>query len=705
MIRKLLILFVITTFFATGGCIKETYDMNMLSKKGHLSPTVAISAVKGDISLSDIIETNDTVIFDENNLVKIVFKEDSVVDLTLENFYDLDEMFTYNEGYTLGELSINPFMETIGFTLDQISSLFDPALRAQFVALDGTTNPFPDFPLTDLGETSIPLASNFEYATFSEGSLDIIVTNNLTAPLYNVLVSLYNSAGHTPIGNEVTISGLDAGESGISSIDLADLTVTNSILASVILTGSEGTTDPVLIDLDNSNVEVVINGRDLVVKSGRVIVPEQTINSPGTKDTVTFDPGTDVEIDELGIVSGNINYSIQSSSSISVSLSITFPTGLRAGVPITEAITIDPFSTVNGTISVDNTTMDLGTDPLQPFNRVPLEQTITVSSNGSMVDFDSEDSFTIDIELLNPDFDYIKGYFGQEIHTGDVDTLDLNIKDILDNFRGDIFISNPSISLNYSNSFALPIEITLNATGYRKAETEDLGLDPFNTIYPDAPVERDVTESFRIDRDNSSLPELFSLPPEIIVYSGSGKTNPQGNTGERDNYIFDDSRFVGAFEVEVPMEMRFNNLQFTDTVDNFLQSEDTDDDNPIKPENFEFLRIDLTAENGFPLGVSVEMNLYDSLSNTIKSSVEAIDVLEPAPVDANGKVTSPVVTSTSIEFTQDFFSSINEADKIIFRFTMKSTDDGTKDVKIYSDYRLDFKAVFVMKPDININLD
>ena len=68
------------------GCIKETYNMNMLSKKAHLSPTLAISAVKGDISLSDIVKPNDTVVFDQNKLVILVFKKDSVVDLKLTDF-------------------------------------------------------------------------------------------------------------------------------------------------------------------------------------------------------------------------------------------------------------------------------------------------------------------------------------------------------------------------------------------------------------------------------------------------------------------------------------------------------------------------------------------------------------------------------------------------------------------------------------------
>ena len=37
-------------------------------------------------------------------------------------------------------------------------------------------------------------------------------------------------------------------------------------------------------------------------------------------------------------------------------------------------------------------------------------------------------------------------------------------------------------------------------------------------------------------------------------------------------------------------------------------------DSPVKPENFEFLRVDFKAKNGFPLGVSLKMSLYDSIT-------------------------------------------------------------------------------------------
>jgi hypothetical protein len=85
-------------------------------------------------------------------------------------------------------------------------------------------------------------------------------------------------------------------------------------------------------------------------------------------------------------------------------------------------------------------------------------------------------------------------------------------------------------------------------------------------------------------------------------------------------------------------------------------------------------------------------------------SINALLVLTPAPVDANGKVTAPVSCSTKILVSREFWTSINKADKIIFKFSMKTTDDGSKDVKIYSDYKINFKAALVLKPDIKINM-
>jgi len=524
--RKPFVLISLAALMMIAGCIKETYDLDTLSKKAHLSPTIAIAAVRGDISIGDLKNLpNDTVIFDEDNFVRIVFSQDSVLDFSINDFADFN---------TLAE-----------FHLDEVYAI---------------------------------------------------------------------------VGTSVNI-----------------------------------------------------------------------------KDTVTFDMGNDIEIEKIVINTGVVNYSVRSTSSVAANFEIKLPTALRGGSPITKTILVPAGSTVTGSVSIDNTDVDLGRDPKMKYNRLPVEYTATPVSGS----FGLPDLMYIKVDVPSPDFNYAKGYFGQQTET-DEDSLDLEIEEILNHITGDFLLTNPSITINYSNSFAIPAQIDLKATGYKGTETVSLGLAPFSLSYPAAPAERDKNASFTVDRNNSDLPELVSMPPEKVHFFGSAKMNPDGNDGSRNNYIFGDSRFIGNLEIEVPLEFSINNLQFTDTTDNFMEMEE-DSDTPVNTEDFEFLRIDIDAENGFPLGISLSMSLYDSATAQIIYTVDAEDILEPAAVDAAGHVTEPKSCSTKIEIDREFWSSVNDADKIIFSFRLVTTDGGTKDVKIYSDYRLDFKAALVLKPDFKIN--
>jgi hypothetical protein len=331
---------------------------------------------------------------------------------------------------------------------------------------------------------------------------------------------------------------------------------------------------------------------------------------------------------------------------------------------------------------------------------VKSSDTVVFDDQSKFVTIIFKKDSVVDLKLT----DFSKGILPQLTATIEPDTLNFDIEDILSHITGDFLISSPSIKFNYSNSFTDSIEINLNVTGKRKEKTIDLDVVPFILTIPNTPSQQEISDSYTIDKTNSSLPELISMLPEEIYFSGAAIMNPSGKNGQKGNYVLGSNHLLGLLEIEVPLEFRMNNLQFTDTVENFLKDDGSSNDSPVKPENFELLRVDITAKNGFPMGVSLKMSLYDSSTHTIKSTVNADKILEPAPVDSNGKATGTTETSTSIEFTKEFFSSVNKADKIIFQFTLNTTDNGSKDVKIYSDYRIDFTAALVLKPDIKFNL-
>ena len=327
---------------------------------------------------------------------------------------------------------------------------------------------------------------------------------------------------------------------------------------------------------------------------------------------------------------------------------------------------------------------------------VKTSDTVIFDKNKLVIIVYKKDS-VVDLKLT----DFSKGVLPQMTAIIAPDSIVTDLDNILRHITGDIFVSNPSIKFIYSNSYTDPLKVDLIASGKRNNKTIDLDLAPFLLTIPNAPVQQFVTDSFQIDKTNSALQNIISLPPEVINYSGTVIINPSGKSGIINNYVLGANHLVGSIELSIPIEFRTNNLQFTDTVDNFIKSDDNN--NPLKPEDFQLLRVKIDATNGFPLGVSLKMSLYDSKNNTIINTISAIDMLKPAPVDSNGKANGVTETSTTIEFTKEFFSSVKNADKIIFQFTLITTGNGSQDVKIYSDYRLKFNAALIIKPDINLN--
>jgi hypothetical protein len=302
----------------------------------------------------------------------------------------------------------------------------------------------------------------------------------------------------------------------------------------------------------------------------------------------------------------------------------------------------------------------------------------------------------IDLKLS----DFVKGIVIEKTAIIPPGKIDLNLGDITSHISGNFKILNPSIKFNYTNSFPDSVRFNLNIIGTGRNESANLNLPPFTIAKPNLPAQLEISSSYIIDKSNSNLPQLLSLPPEVLDYSGTATISFSAKSNLTENAL-PAFHLTGSLDVEIPMELEMTNLQLSDTVDNFLK-EDKNSDNPIKPEDFQLLQFNVTADNGFPVGVSLKMSLFDSSTGLIKNTVNSGTILKPALVDSNGKVTTPTKSTATIEFTKDFFSSVSKADKIIFWVTLNTTVNGTTGIKIYSDYTFDFSAALVVKPDVKL---
>ncbi|MGE5420961.1 MAG: hypothetical protein ACM3UT_12295 [Chloroflexota bacterium] len=697
MIKRLFAIWMFVVVLASG-CVKETYDMEKLSHKAELSPTIVIPAFKGTALLSDAVKESDTVIYDSDKFVRLVFRKDSAINIGLQDYLNVNDLVTFSDTYTIGEIMISPFQGTMGFTLDEVSRNFSSALRNQFETLDdGSNHPFPSFPSVNAGSKTFSAFPNFQNAVFASGFLDISIKNNFNAPLSGVQINLSNSYGAFA---SVTLPAVNAGQTQTTSINLAGKTLTNTLTASVTLSGSPGNATPVLIDLDQSNISFTASGRDLKVSSGKVIVPSQTVSEEGSVDIVSFDPGNGIELERMRIISGTLSWEANYNATLNASVDITLPTAIRNGTKVTETINVNQMHSV-GALALPNTSISFDVDPAHPYNKIPVEYTIRVNSNNLLVDFHSTDQVKLDLNVANAEFDYIKGYFGQQVENVEPDTLDFGIDEYIRNLSGDFFLTNPSIKINYSNSFAVPIQVNLNGKGLKGSSATDLGLAPILVAYPQAPA-KDISSSFSVDKNNSALPQLVSMPPESVIFSGSAKMNPDGDPNHlRNNYVYGRSRFLASVEMELPLELSFNNLQLTDTTDNFLSGEDSGGD--INTDDLDLARIGISFKNGFPFSITARMSLYNTSTKTVKSYIDVPELLKAAPLDANGKATGFSESAATIEVTKQFLDNIDSSDQVIFTFRI-ATPGAPRAVKIYSDYRLDFNVSMFLKTNVKIDL-
>ncbi len=519
---------ILVIFLLLPSCIKESYDMDKLSGEMALNPTLVLRAVKGELSLEDLVEPNDTtVIFDEDKLVKLVFKEDSVFEFGLDDFYSEFNLFSYDETH------------------------------------------------------------------------------------------------------------------------------------------------------------LIVDGMD-----------------PDGEETLVIEPGEDRKLKKMNIVSGLLNYNLRSWCTFDVAVELTVPGIVNGGSPLVISETIPAGSSVNSTVALGGYLASFDADPVTPYNRLPVEWQITVPSPPGT--YLPTDSINLWLEVGEPEFDYVTGYFGNISEELERDTLDLEMEDLFSKLSGSIYLANPSVTINYSNSFGLPMRIDTEIKGMDDEGEVALERGPVDLDYPSSIDNRDVSSSFTIDRTNSNLPDLISMLPYEIEFFGSAGINPDGEPAT-DNIIFGNSRLIADMEVIIPMDMRINMLQLSDTTDNFLRSDDPEEDNPL--EMLEELSFDLYVENGFPLDARVIFELYDSTSMTILETIDPGNLIQAAPVDNDGRVTEPMITTVEVEMTGEFIDASQEADAIILTFMLNTSEGGTRGVKIYSDYNIVFAAAIRIQAGLNLNFN
>tara|TARA_R110002050_G_scaffold917_4_gene6587 strand:- start:10215 stop:11690 length:1476 start_codon:yes stop_codon:yes gene_type:complete len=302
--------------------------------------------------------------------------------------------------------------------------------------------------------------------------------------------------------------------------------------------------------------------------------------------------------------------------------------------------------------------------------------------------------YSCGVALRNLGLEVASGYFGQRVQAAPAGNFNFDVNGIA-NFAGGLFLTNPNVTLITKSTVGLPIQITTDFDGENSERTRvSLDAPPFNILASPGPGI--VQESrFTLNANNSQITNFLANIPETILYAGDISLNPDGNVGPP-NFIASTSNVVIDFEVDVPMEMRMEDMRLDQTIEDFSISAGGNED------FFEKLTLYFNSENGLPLDLNLRVVMQDSVTSDSIAGFQ-IGLLNAAPVDNNGRVIAPAIADNEVVFDQTLISALLRSGSLRFIAEVNSTNNGQDAVKMYSDYELVIRSAIEANSNIKVN--
>lgn len=299
------------------------------------------------------------------------------------------------------------------------------------------------------------------------------------------------------------------------------------------------------------------------------------------------------------------------------------------------------------------------------------------------------DEVIVDFTFKNlNEYSGIFGFMGT--HEEVFDTIIESPLEDFENLKGTFAVTNPRLSLDYSNSLGVPFGLNMDILATFDDGTEvNINQDEldFNssTNYLDPEVFGEIVLS------REQLPNIDSLlvfpPAKTFDIYVAALSNEQGDIGIP-NFILKNSKLNVDLVIEIPLEFRAD-LVLTDTLDIALGD--------INVDEVEYANLYYTIENQFPITFDISLLAFDSQTNQIIDTVDLSSPGKPgliiaAPVDENGITivdqVQPYTGYVTLSSNQAK-NLLNESDKIIMQASI-STTEGANSVKILKDYTFNF---------------
>ncbi len=407
------------------------------------------------------------------------------------------------------------------------------------------------------------------------------------------------------------------------------------------------------------------------------------------KDSVTIFnyglPGT-LDVTLMSIQTGLMGIQFENSFDEKIDLTVNIPELTLNGVPFSKSTELDAVSTNNNEwltfIGLSGYDLQSNTDELT------ITYEAIKQSDGTRVVFDSTTTLQ-GIGITNLTFSYIEGFWGTEPLDLALDTIEI---EFFENWvQGDVFFEDPTIEIAVDNAFGFPVRSDVKLLDIITVDGSQISLESqfidngIDFEYPAIDEVGEVkTTIFDFSKENSNVVEVLSSSPVSVAYDVDALAN--ADSVLQLGFMTDTSFFKVQVSVELPFRGRVNNFKARDV---FNVNFDTYDE-------VEYVEFKMIADNEIPLGIDVQLYFADENENVIDSLyLNSQNILNPAPVDANGEATGDVtetITFSTIDAAK--FDKIRSAKKLIVEgsfFTTNASAANPSIVNLKSDQEVNIR--------------
>ncbi|MFC2098959.1 hypothetical protein ACFLTA_07705 [Bacteroidota bacterium] len=412
----------------------------------------------------------------------------------------------------------------------------------------------------------------------------------------------------------------------------------------------------------------------------------------------------DERLDSIHVKGGSMNIYVRSTIKHMGTLTLSSNDVMVGGKPYHEVVSI---SNANGDFE-QTTSLDLAGSTIIFDNSVPDSSSLIINADFDLINSGADILPTEEVQIINSfrdlEFRGAYGYIG-DYDSVIIDKAELEFELLQGNFEGRIKLANPQLSIRSVNTMGVPFDIELRdleahfSDGSGTAITIDPTANPLRIDAPTiAQVGQSVMDSTFIDNTNSTIHEAATSDLVSFQYSVRVIANPDG---PRDNFILDDSELAISVEGLIPLDLRMEDVVLSDTFD-FSFSEDEDSD--FTSDDVKKLGIRMETDNSMPLDLGIQIYFVDTTTWVRLDSLFGADrdVFKSGVIDADGRVIQPTNKVTEVELSKDQIDNALNSHKMLMKAFVETTDGGTKDVKFYSNYSLDFKLGASIELDVNI---